>query len=291
MGIEVIGVPSAAGAFGGGVARAPASLRAAGLLEGLRRAGVDVVDGGDLPVAPFRSDPRDPAQQNLDRVVDVAVAVADRVRVLRDAWAVPLLLGGDCTITIGLLAGLIDRFPDLALAYLDGDADLSTPRTSVSGILDAMGLAHILGIDGAAPALAGIGGRVPLMAGHNVALIGYDESELDDARQQVLETSQVVCAPAVHARGRVRAAVDTALTALGERDGLVVHFDVDVIDSTDLPLAQYPHFNQGLSFDDAMAAFEELCSAPDLVAVVITETNPDNDPDGRYVRSFGKDLA
>ena len=56
-----------------------------------------------------------------------------------------LVLGGDCTITLGVLAGLQRVEPDAGLVYFDGDADLSMPGAG-SGILDAMGIAHLLGL-------------------------------------------------------------------------------------------------------------------------------------------------
>jgi hypothetical protein len=37
-----------------------------------------------------------------------------------------------------------------------------------------------------------------------------------------------------------------ALSALRQAsDGIVVHFDVDAVDSADLPLANYPHYGTG----------------------------------------------
>ena len=176
MEIGVLGVPSAAGAYGVGLSRAPAAFRRAGLLEGLRRAGLSVCDEGDLPALPYTTDPDHPRQQNLDRVVGVARAVADRIEAIVEQERVPLVLGGDCTLTLGVAAGLIRRRPDVALAYLDGDVDLSTPATTRSGILDAMGIAHMLGLEGAAPALRDIGGRTPLIEGRRIAAIGYDET-------------------------------------------------------------------------------------------------------------------
>ena len=84
--------------------------------------------------------------------------------------------------------------------------------------------------------------------------------------------------------GRAAEAAGQALATLDDRDGLIVHFDVDVIDSTLLPLAQFPKFNQGLTVEDALIAFETLCGARDVAAIVVTEANVDNDPDGRYVQ-------
>ena len=53
-GIELLGVPSAAGTHGPGQEDAPAWMRDAGLLTGLAARGVAVRDHGDLSRVPFR---------------------------------------------------------------------------------------------------------------------------------------------------------------------------------------------------------------------------------------------
>ena len=75
------------------------------------------------------------------------------------------------------------------------------------------------------------------------------------------------------------------------RDGLIGDFDVDVSDSTELPLAQCPHFNVGLSFAAAMQTLERASSEPDVCAIVITETDPDNDATGACLRRLAEGLA
>jgi arginase family enzyme len=52
--VSILGVPSSAGSHNPGQEKAPAAWRAAGLADGLRQAGLDVEDPGDLPAAPFR---------------------------------------------------------------------------------------------------------------------------------------------------------------------------------------------------------------------------------------------
>jgi len=64
----LIGVPTSAGAHHAGQDRAPAALRAAGLIERLRAAGVGVTDAGDLPGAVFAVD------HLLDRYIDALVS-------------------------------------------------------------------------------------------------------------------------------------------------------------------------------------------------------------------------
>jgi arginase len=281
--LRVLGVPSAAGAYGKGVALAPKALREAGLLEALSGRGVAVADCGDLPFVPFTPDPVDPRQQNIDKVIEVAGEVASQVAAMSAAGEIPLVLGGNCTITLGVIAGLCSRHPHLGLSYFDGDADMSTPARTTSGIVDAMGIATMLGLEGTSAALAGIGPRVPLMDGRDIAIIGYDEAELDAGPRDLLIQEGVHLIDGSAVRGRAAAAAADALDALAHREGLIVHFDVDVVDSTDLPLGQFPHFNQGVSLADAVDALAVLTSAPDALAILITEVNPDNDPDGVHV--------
>jgi len=68
---------------------------------------------------------------------------------------------------------------------------------------------------------------------------------------------------------------------------LVVHFDVDAVDSGDLPLANFPHCGTGVPLAATGQVLEVLFAAPRLSAVVLTEVNPSYDPDGdsldRYI--------
>src|SRR5215212_8264505 len=137
--IGLIGAPSSAGAHWPGQEKAPAALRALGLIERLEDAGLHVDDHGDLPRVRFRPDKRQRHQQNLSAVVEVASQVAERAEATARADQVPLVLGGDCTIELGALAGTLrsGREGELGLLYVDGHVDLNTPVASPTGILDS----------------------------------------------------------------------------------------------------------------------------------------------------------
>lgn len=277
MSLVVLGVPSSAGAHGVGQERAPAALRMAGLVDGLRAAGLDVDDAGDLEEVWFRPDPAHSKQQNLDQVVAVASRVATRVTSLIRQGYLPIVLGGDCTITLGVVAGLVEVDPEVSLVYFDGDADLLTPVTTRSGILDGMVMAHLLGLEGAASPLAGLGSRQPLLAQSKVAMVGFEESDLEEPERAVLDLLSVHQYRATALREDPTEVARRALGSLGIENSRIVHFDVDAIDSTDCPLANYPHFNSGVTLEVAAAVLTEFCSAPNLAALVITEINPDHD--------------
>jgi arginase len=280
--VAIVGVPTSAGTHGPGQERAPQALRRAGLARGLEAAGITVHDEGDLPLARYRAAVADPRRRDLEGVVAVAGRVADRVAEVLGRGMTPLVLGGDCTITLGVVAGFARHDGDLGLLYFDGDADLSTPDSTRSGVLDSMVVAHLLG-EGE-PELAGLGPRVPLLPAERLLLFGFDDpDDLGEAQQALLARHAPPAWPAGRVReapGGPRAAAAAALAELEARAGtVVVHFDVDVVDTGDLPLANFPHFGQGLSLADALACLEVFLGSAKLGGLVVTEVNPDHDPD------------
>ena len=72
---------------------------------------------------------------------------------------------------------------------------------------------------------------------------------------------------------------------------MVVHFDVDAVDSRDLPLANYPHYGTGITLAAAGEVLRVLCAAPTLVAIVLTEVNPSYDPSGRQLARYVDTVA
>lgn len=67
--VSVMGVPDSAGSYAAGQEQAPAVVRAAGLIEALAAAGLDVHDGGDLPKQIWKPDRSHPYAQNAGQVV------------------------------------------------------------------------------------------------------------------------------------------------------------------------------------------------------------------------------
>ncbi|MDQ3791540.1 MAG: arginase family protein, partial [Actinomycetota bacterium] len=114
-GIGLLGVLSSAGAHWPGQEKAPRTLREAGLVGRLGSSGLLAQDHGDLPPARFRPDPgRHP--QSLDAVVSVAQAVAGRVEEILKIGQVPFVVGGDCTVELGVISGTLrGREPGAAL--------------------------------------------------------------------------------------------------------------------------------------------------------------------------------
>jgi arginase len=289
--LTVLGVPTSAGAFAPGQERAPAALREAGLLTALDQRGLEVRDLGDSPVWRWRPDRARPRAQNLDAVTAIARDTAQRVEAAVGDGPL-LVLGGDCSIELGVLSGHLARDTSVGLVYLDLHPDLNTPESVVEGTFDWMGMAHALGVEGAEPELAGIGPRTPMLGDDQVLFLGYGPErarpfELDQIARRglaAIPVDAVAAAPEAEA-GR-------ALDFAARFDRLLVHFDVDVIDFNDAQLSEDAVRGDGLTLDAAMRALRVLASSERLSALTVTEVNPfHGDEEGQTLRQFADMLA
>jgi arginase len=280
----MIGVPSSAGAHHAGQDLAPDALRRHGLADQLRQAGVAITDTGHLRGSVFAVDHENPRARNLDAVVRVASDVADAVAARAAADKV-LVVGGDCTITIGVIAGFRRHNRDVGLAYVDGDVDLEILHQNFSGILDSSGIAHLLGYGD--PRLAKLGGEDPLLEPSRLAIVGCDPREVSAEDRRLLADAGISYSEAAELAAAPERAAASALEALGGAGHpFVVHFDVDVVDSGDLPLGNFPHYGSGTTLDQVAAALRVLVQSPDCAGLVLTEVNPTYDPAGEQLERY-----
>ena len=288
--LEVIGVPSSMGAFAPGQEKAPAALRAAGLIDRLVAAGIGVDDRGDARVRRWFPDRLHPRAQHVDAVAEVAAETAGRVRDAAERGSPALVLGGDCTVGLGTIAGLREAGP-LGLVYFDLHPDMNVPTSVKVGALDWMGMAHALGLDGTEERLRTFGPREPLLDPDEVVLFGvgadnctsFEREQLAARGLREIGTPDVIADPEV--------AAGQALEMLDTSDRILIHLDVDVVDFMDLPISENAGRNEGLDFDTTMRALLTLAATPKLAALTVTEVNPDHDPDGSATRRLVNGLA
>jgi arginase len=279
--LAVIGAPTSAGAFAPGQEDAPDALRAAGLLDALRVGGRDVVDRGDTPRFRWRVDHAEPRAMNADAVVAGVQAVAERVAEAIGAGDQPLVLGGDCTVGIGTVAGAIAAGARPRVVYFDLHPDLNTPSSVPDGAFDWTGVAHMLDIEGADDRLAGAGPRRPLLTDDDVIFLGADPRQCTPHEREVIE-----------ARGLQLVDVASAQGAIAGNRPFLIHFDVDVIDFSDVPLSENTGRGIGISFDAAFEALDVLLAHEALLGLTVTELNPHHGAeDGSDVRRFAERLA
>jgi arginase len=135
----------------------------------------------------------------------------------------------------------------------------------------------MLDLPGCVSELAGIGSRRPLLRPSDVAFVGFGDDEED--------VHGLVPAPRLRGREMIADPLGTArqaLAALPHRH-LVVHFDVDVLDALELPLADISTYATGVLLDHVGPVLTTLVADPRVVGMTVVEVNPDHDTDGSSI--------
>ena len=246
--IDIVGAPSSAGAYAPGQEKAPQAWRAAGLIGLLEERGITVTDRGDVPGFRWRVDPEHMQAMNADAAAGVARAVADEVAQSMADGAAVLVLGGDCTVELGTVAGATRDGANVGLVYIDYDTDINTPASVEDGALDWMGVAHLLAIPDTLPNLCGVGERTPLLRPEQITFFANGSST--EFERRTIDELGITDVPLA----RVKADPARAARAVVDRwaprfERLLVHVDVDVLDFLDFPIAEETRRYPALRFD------------------------------------------
>lgn len=289
--LTIIGAPSSAGALAPGQEKAPRVLRAAGLIDRLRGHGIETTDAGDVPGFRWRVDRTRPRSMNADKVEMVVREVATRVSEAFKTGSDVLVLGGDCTVELGTVAGALEGSENVGLVYIDLDTDLNTPESIDEGTLDWMGVAHMLGIEGTVPELARIGQGVPLIRSDQVLFFANDSSK--PFERKIIEDRHIGEVPLATVVADPEGAARSVVNGWAKQfDRLLVHVDVDVVDFLDFPLSEERRRNRGLRWEQLTKALRIFLGAQNWTALTITELNPDlGDEDGSTTSSFVEALV
>ena len=269
--ISVIGAPSSMGADAPGQELAPRALRDAGLITQLARRGVDVRDVGDLPLRRWTPDLVSPRARHAGEVLAHIAGVRAAVRDALDDGDRVLVLGGDCTTGLGTIAALGEADPSpRGVVYLDLHADMNVPDSTLDGDLDWMGLGHALSLPGAIPELA----QACPLSSDELVLLGFRAQEATSFEREQIDARGIEIVDRNRVADDPAGAAAEALSRLASAERIAVHFDVDLIDFNDAPLAENTAANRGVTFDAALGALHRLVEDPRVAAVTVTEVNP-----------------
>lgn len=275
--IVLIGAPSSAAANAAGCEAAPAALRAAGLAARLEKIGYEVGDAGDIALNEWRADDETPRARNAAATVKSLEALQPLAEKAVKSGALPVILGGDCTVTMAALAAIRRYYKEVSLIWCDSDADLNTPATTPSGFLHGMVVAHIAGQG--APELVRSFKEPPLVREPDIALFGL--SRVDPGEQKWMDVSPMrKFTPEEIRELGPSAAAEMALERIHIfKRQWALHFDVDVLAATEMPATYYPAAD-GLRSAEFAEALRVFVSNPNLAAVTLASYVPSADADG-----------
>jgi arginase len=274
--LSVIGAPSSAGAYAPGQEKAPAAFRRHGLIEALTAAGVRPQDSGDLPLFRWRPDLQRPKSMNLTAVRETALRLSDVVAAAMEAELPALVLGGDCTVELGTVAGAQRDGSTVGLVYIDLDVDLNPPAES-DGALDWTGVAHMLDLPGVEPDLAQIGARRPLLESSDVLFFAPDA--ITSGEEKTIQDRSIACIRLFEVQANIERSTQDALRWASRFDRLLIHVDLDVLSYIDFPIAENVRRCPGLKLVELERILNVLVSAENWSALTIAEANPDHAPD------------
>lgn len=267
-----------------GTWRAPAALTAAGLVEVVRPAHVV-----DLPRPPYSPDPQPGTRlRNGPAMRAFNLALADAVEAAAREGAFPLVVGGDCSVLLGALAGR-RRLGPLALVHADGHGDFRHPGNydpaATLGSAAGMDLALATG-RGEALMTDWPGAPAPLVPDHAVVQLGEREGRdadfaWPDVRETAITRVEVFEALELTADALL-ARVRTPLDRAGVADcPFWVHWDVDVLDQAVMPAVDSPG-SPGVAPDALAHVLGGLLADRRCCGLTLTVFDPDLDPTGAY---------
>ena len=270
--VSVIGVAIDLGAGTPGVSLGPAAIRYAGVVERLENIGYDVEDKGDIvaikPASPIAEGTN---LKNLDEVARVNTELCNTVdSVMRDG-RFPLVLGGDHSIAIGTIAGVLQHKKNLGVIWFDAHGDINTAETSPSGNIHGMPVAVALGLGH--ERLTSIGGIDKKLNTKNIVFIGC--RDLDSGERKILKDLGITVFT-MHEIDRLgmTEVVNRAIAIASDgTDGIHVSFDLDSMD---------PIFVQGtgtrvpggMTYRESHLSLEMIALTEKVVSAEFVEVNP-----------------
>jgi arginase len=208
----------------------------------LESKGHSVTDFGDLSGFQFQ-EIRDPETgiKDLDLWVELSNSLSRKLGTILSRQAFPLLLGGDCSMLVGIFSAFARRDTEVGLIFLDGHADFHSPETSPNGDPADMELAILTGRG--PHKITQVAGKYPLLKEEDVVVFGIRAwDQISESNIRVYDRNRM-------AERGIKEVVEEGLESLTRRGlSLWLHFDVDALDPELMPV-MFPEPG-GLTFEE-----------------------------------------
>lgn len=269
--LSLVGVAIDLGAGTPGVSLGPEAIRFAGVQERLEAIGYEVEDLGDIrAVRPKVSTTEGTNLKNLEEVARVNSELCTTVDAIMAAGRFPIVLGGDHSIAIGTISGVMQHKKNLGVIWFDAHGDINTDMTSPSGNIHGMPVSVLLGMGHSK--LTSIGGDVKLNA-KNIVFIG--SRDLDAGERKLLKELGITVFT-MHEIDRYGMAyvIEKAIEVASEgTDGIHVSFDVDCMDPVHA-VGTGTRVPGGMTYRESHFALEMIAQSDKLVSAEFVEVNP-----------------
>ena len=276
LAIKVISAPSILGLKPTGVERLPESLLSHGLCEKLRVRHPVV----NVPVlnSQFNLSRSNAANcLNPSAIREFSIELGKTLYDVMDEGYFPVVLGGDCSIIIGVLPALKSRGL-YGLVFCDAHADFYGPEKSITGEVADMDLAIVTGRG--PEELTNIHSKRPYVCDNHVIHIGQrDWHETKKyGSQDIKETPIISFDFETTQRRGIQSTMEEVkhiITNL-QVDGFWLHFDTDVLSDEENPAVDY-RLPGGFPTDQFEILLKGLLSTDKIIGMTVTIFNPELD--------------
>jgi arginase len=276
--VQIVTAPSILGLKPTGVERLPQVLLSGGLREKLNSSDPEIQvptlnhlysyerdSGGVLNVFPLRK-----FSESLDHTI----------RKIDIAKKFILVLGGDCSILIGILSALKST-GTFGLFFLDAHADFYEPEKSSTGEAADMDLAIVTGRG--PEILTNLGNEKPYVSDKNVIHIGQrDMEETVKYQSREIRCTEIKCVDITRMKQHDLSQIIKEIDAHANKmkvNGFWIHFDTDVVNDDENPSVDY-RLTGGLSFKQCETILKSLVQTHPTIGMSVTIFNPDLDSHG-----------
>ncbi|CQR73616.1 Arginase [Sporomusa ovata DSM 2662] len=269
--ISIIGVPLDLGADRRGVDMGPSAIRYAKVGEKLQSLGYEIDDKGDIVAnRPDSCYVDGTSLKYLDEIERVNTELCRMVAEEMAKTHFPLILGGDHSIAIGTISGVLQHKKKLGVLWFDAHGDINTAVTSPSGNIHGMPVAVCFGRGH--ERLTGVGGRAAKLDPGKFVMIGI--RDLDPGEKMLLKELGVVVYTMheIDIMGMAKVMEAAIKIVANGTDGVHVSFDMDVIDPLHAPGVGTPVLG-GLTYRESHLAMELISAANIVTSAEFVEVN------------------
>ncbi len=254
----------------------PSALRIAGITETIESLGYTVSEIGTVTAGGFETtDQGETRTRFLEEIVEVARRVGAMVSEGMAEGCLPLILGGDHSLSVGSVGAVAQHFrargESIGLIWVDAHADMNRPETTPSGNVHGMSLAVLLGHGHAR--LVELFGATPDVRAENVSVLG--ERELDAGETALISELgvRVFTMSEIDERGVAVCMEEALKRACDGTSGFHLSFDLDVLDPRVAPGVGTP-VQGGLTYREGHLVCEKAARSGKLLSLEIVELNP-----------------
>lgn len=277
--IQIISAPSILGLKPSGVEGLANALMNTGRLEKLQYVEPPI----EVPTLNAGySTHRDPETKclNPSAIRDFSKVLMRCIEEQVDRSKFPLVLGGDCSILIGIMPALKLK-GNFGLIFIDAHADFYEPGKSTTGEVADMDLAIITGRG--PDILTDIDNLKPYVEDKNVIQIGQRDAEQTKqyGSQDIGKTGiSVFDVDTIQSAG-LNDVIDSVVKCMSDSnlDGFWIHFDTDVISDDENPAVDY-RLPGGIAFEEAGHLLNQLVHTGEITGMSVTIFNPALDSSG-----------